>query len=539
LTKQSFVKGAAILTIAGFFARAAGALFRIALAALIGDGGVGLYQMSYPVYSIMLAVSTAGIPTAISKLVAENLTYGNYRGAYRIFTTAKIILFLSGFLFSLLLFAGAEYIVAVFGLDPRAVYSLAATSPAIFLVTLMSAYRGFFQGQQQMRPTAVSQVVEQIFRVIAAVILIVVLLPRGIAHAAAGASIGTAAGAFCGLFYLIIMWWRQKGSFLAIMRKQKSADQETALQIVRNIFALAIPITVGSLVMPLINLVDLSLVPRCLQLAGFSMERATALYGQLTGMATPLVHIPTIITLALAISLVPAVSEALALGRKRLLQEREYMAVRVTVLLGLPCVAGLYILAEPLCLLLYNNGKAGIVLAALAPGVIFLTLYQTTAAILQGLGRSIDPVVALFWGALVKIGLTRVLTAHPFLHIRGAALATVLGFATAALLNVSRIQSLTAMPLRPLETIVKPLLATAVMGTGIFYLYPFLESLFLPYFQGRAGDIAVLLSVAFGAVFYLLFLLLLGGIRRSDLLIIPGAGQFLVRVAEKFHLLRS
>ena len=113
-------------------------------------------------------------------------------------------------------------------------------------------------------------------------------------------------------------------------------------------------------------------------------------------MAAPLVHIPTIITLALAISLVPAVSEALALGRKRLLQEREYMAVRVTVLLGLPCVAGLYILAEPLCLLLYNNGKAGAVLAALAPGVVFLTLYQTTAAILQGLGRSIDPVAALF-----------------------------------------------------------------------------------------------------------------------------------------------
>ncbi|HHX74532.1 MAG TPA: polysaccharide biosynthesis protein [Firmicutes bacterium] len=538
MTRQSIVRGAAILTLAALFVRIVGAFFRIALAALIKDEGVGLYQMAYPVYSTLLAISTAGIPTAISKLVSENLAHGNYRGAYRAFRIAQTMLAVSGLVIFAFMFFGANIFISVFRLDPRAYLPVVAMSPAVFFVTLMSAYRGFFQGQQQMLPTALSQITEQLGRVVFALVLVLLFLPSGLTHAAAGASSGAAVGAFLGLAVLLVAWWRQKKFFLAEIGRQVLPDRQSAAGIVVRILSQAVPITLGSLVLPLISLADLVLVPQRLAAAGFDSARATELYGQLTGLATPLVHIPTIMTTALAVSLVPAISEALALGRSRLLQERAYLAVRVTLLLGIPCAAGLYLLADPICLLLYNNGEAGSVLSVLALGVVFLTLYQTTSGILQGVGRTMDPVVTLFWGAVVKTVLTWLLAANPAFHIRGAALATVLGFAVAAILNLYRLQVLTGMPLRAGETLLKPLAAACVMGAAVYYLYHKLEAVFIARGLGRAGDAATCLTIAAGVCIYFLILLLTGGIKREDLLLLPKAGPRLAALAEKLHLIR-
>ncbi|NLM45561.1 MAG: polysaccharide biosynthesis protein [Firmicutes bacterium] len=538
MSRQSVVRGTAILTLAGLVARIVGAFFRIALAALIKDEGVGLYQMAYPVYSTLLAISTAGIPTAISKLVSENLAHGNYRGAYKTFRVAQTMLAVSGLVIFAFMFFGAEIFISLFRLDPRAYLPVVAMSPAVFFVTLMSAYRGFFQGQLQMLPTAISQITEQLGRVVSALVLVLLFLPSGLQQAAAGASFGAAVGAFLGLAVLVATWWRQKNSFQAAIGKQTLQDRQSAAGIVARILSLAVPITLGSLVLPLISLADLSLVPQRLAAAGFDNTRATELYGQLTGMATPLVHIPTIITTALAVSLVPAISEATALGRRRQLQEKAYLAVWLTLLLGIPCAAGLYLLADPICLLLYNNGEAGSVLAVMAFGVVFLTLYQTTSGILQGIGRTMEPVVTLFLGAVVKTVLTWVLTANPAFHIRGAALATVLGFGVAAILNMYRLQHLTGMPLRAGETLLKPLAAACVMGAAVVYLYYKLEAAFMARGFGRAGDAATCFSIAAGVCIYFLVLLLTGGIKREGLLLLPKVGPLLAALAEKLHLIR-
>lgn len=506
---------------------------------LIGDEGMGLFQMAYPVYSTLLAISTAGIPIAISKLVAENLAYGNYRGAYRIFRVALAIMALSGLTVSVLLYFGAGFITRVITQDPRALYPLISISPAIFLVSVMSAYRGFFQGQQQMMPTALSQIAEQLGRVATALLLVIFLLPQGLEFAAAGASFGAAAGALCGLVLLIFFWFRQRKDFTGRLRSQRLADRETARGIIYRIIVLSVPITLGGLVMPLITIVDLSLVPQRLHAAGFDTARATALYGQLTGMASPIVHIPTIITVALAISLVPAISEALALQKKQLIQDRSYLAVRMTLLLALPSAFGLYLLAEPITVLLFKNAEAGRVLAVMSLGVVFLTLFQTTSAILQGLGRTMDPVVNLFWGAAVKTALTWYLTALPALHISGAALATVAGFGVAALLNMVRVQTLTGMPLRPLDSLIKPLAASLGMAAAVLLIYEQVAVLSVLADPSLANITATLLAIAAGVAVYILLLLLLGGIRRDDLLVLPKIGKPLVYLAEKLHLLRG
>jgi stage V sporulation protein B len=537
LSRQSFVKGAAVLAAAGFSARFIGAFFRIVLAMLIGDEGVGLFQMAYPVYSALLAVSTAGIPLAISKLVSESLAKGNYASAHRIFRVALLMLAVSGFVFSLGMYLGAPTFAGLVARDPRASLALAAISPAIFFVTVMSAYRGFFQGQQQMMPTAVSQIIEQLARVAVALLLVVLLLPYGLAQAAAGASFGAVAGAFFGLACLMLIWQKRRREFLQQCGRCRN-DGISTPDVMRRIIALALPITVGSLVMPLVSLVDLSVVPLRLHQAGFDTARATSLYGQLTGMATPLVHIPTIITVALAASLVPAISEALALQKRRLVQERAFLAVKITLLLGLPAAAGLYLLAGPITVLLFDNAEAGAVLAMMAVSVIFLTLYQTTAGILQGLGRTAEPVVNLLGGALVKLVLTWILTVQPAWHIQGAALATVAGFAVAALLNLHKVIAFTGLPLRPVDTLVKPGLATLGMSIVLPLSLGWLEAGFGSVGIGRAGELATLFSVVVGVAVYAALLLLLGVVRRADLEMVPLLGSRVAAVAEKLRLLR-
>jgi stage V sporulation protein B len=505
---------------------------------LIGDDGMGLFQMAYPVYSTLLAISTAGIPIAISKLVAENLAHGNYRGAYKIFRVALAIMALSGLFVSAALYLGAGYITRTITQDPRAYYPLISISPAIFLVTVMAAYRGFFQGQQQMLPTALSQIAEQIGRVAVALLLVVALLPMGLEYAAAGASFGAAAGAFFGLAFLLVLWQRQKKDFTRHLHAQKTKDTGSAGGMIGQIIALSVPITLGGLVMPLITIVDLSLVPQRLHAAGFA-DRATALYGQLAGMASPIVHIPTIITVALAISLVPAISEALALNKRKMIRERSYLAFRMTLLLGLPSAFGLFLLAEPITVLLFNNAEAGRVLAVMSLGVVFLTLFQTTSAILQGLGKTMDPVVSLFWGALIKTVLTWYLTALPSLHIVGAALATVIGFGVAAFLNVFRVQHLTGMELKPMESICKPLAASLAMSAAVLLLYQRLSMLHNLLGLTAANGVATLLAVAAGVFVYAVVLFFLGGIQREDLLALPKAGPALVRIAQRLHILRG
>lgn len=539
MTRQSFVKGAAILTAAGLSARLVGAFFRIILAAFIGDEGVGLYQMAYPVYSTLLAISTAGIPVAVSKLVAENLARDDYQGAYRVFRTALVLLATSGLVISAVMFLGAELFAVHVARDPRAYWPLVAISPAIFIVTIMAAFRGFFQGQQQMTPTAVSQFLEQVFRVVAALLLVVLLLPYGLEQAAAGAAFGAAAGAAAGLGILLVIWRKQRRAFFEQVRKGKSRDNSSFLSICYRILALSIPITVGSLVMPLLTFVDLLIVPMRLQAAGIDTERATALYGQLSGMAGPVVHIPTIMTVALAVSLVPAISEAVALNRIKLVQQRAYLAYRLTMLLALPSAAGLYLLAEPITTLLFQNPEAGGVLAAMSFSVVFLTLYQTTSAVLQGIGKPAEPVKALFYGAMLKVLLTVLLTAWSGLPIlKGAALATVIGFGLAALFNMYQVSKLTGMSFRFTETLFKPLLASAVMGAVVTWAYRAVLGAAVAWGQNRGNAVATLAAIAAGAAMYGLVLSLVGGITEEDLKTVPRVGEAMARIAKKLHLIR-
>ncbi len=536
MTSSAFVKGATILAAAGVAARVIGAVFRIVLAAILGDEGIGLYMYAYPIYSTLLVISTAGIPVALSKLMAEKIALKAYHEAYRVFRVGFVILTLTGLAITLLLFLGAEMIALVMVKDIDAVYPLVAISPAIFFVTVMGALRGFFQGQQNMVPTAVSQLLEQLVRVGFSIFLVLLLLPVGLEIAAAGATSGAAAGGLAGLLLLAGFYRRRRQLFLNHGEHKQTAEPDSAGpdpagRIIGRILKLAIPVTIGGLVIPLVSLIDLAVVPRQLQAAGFDLVTARALYGQLTGMAGPVVYFPNVVALALSISLVPAISEAHTLKNYVLVRERSAAAIKLTVLFSLPSAAGLFLLAEPVTVLLYNNAEAGYSLAYMSWLVITLCLYVSTTGLIQGLGRPIIPALHMLYGGMVKIFMAWFLTAMPALNVGGAALASVVGVGLAAAMNLRYIHLATGWRGSLRELIVLPGLATAVMSIFVYLLYRGVDyyagHLLSPGWLNAAATIAAIIG---GALVYFGMLLVTGTLSREELSVVPMVGRLAGRL---------
>ncbi len=513
MSRQSFFQGALILTIAGLLSRVIGAISRIPLTRLIGSEGIGLFEMAYPVYGLMLVMSTAGIPVAISKLVAEKVAEGDRNGVQKVFRLALAILSISGFVFSLLLWFKARYLAENVLGDPRSYYSILAIAPAVFLVSVMSAFRGFFQGLQVMTPTAVSQVTEQMMRAVTMVGLAVVLLPLGLPRAAAGAAFGATTGAVLGLVVLIIIYGRNKGKLLqTIPQRCQNSDSRGALA--RRIVTLSVPITLGFLAKPMMHLINAVIVPCRLQAAGFSVAMSTALYGQLTGMALVLIEFPTIFTTSLASSLVPAISEAQAKHNVTLIGDRVQQALRLTLFLGLPSFVGLYTLAPQICEFLFGVREAGIPLRYLSIAVLFTCLGETTGGILNGLGKTILPAKNLLIGVAINVVISYWLTALPEYGIKGAAMGTAIGFSIAALLNLWYVIRYTGKIPQLTHILIKPGIAVVGMQIGVTKCYSWLFA------QSASNTLSTLGSVMAGMLIYGVVLLILGGISKQDLQLI-------------------
>ncbi len=529
----SFIKGAAILSAAGIISRFMGLGYRVILTRMIGAEGMGIYQMAYPLYTIMLVVSRSGIPVTMAKMIADRMARDENKDAYRVFTIARVMSVIIGAVFTLGMLVLAGPLIRILRLDPRAYYAILAIAPAIFLVSIMATYRGFFQGLQDMRPTAASQIVEQLIRTITMIGLAYYLLPLGLEFAAAGASFGAVTGAAAGLLLLFYIYFRRRGDIFEFFVEPEETVKDYQTGSILSEFArLGLPITFGALVRPLMNFVDWVFVPQRLQTAGFAMEEATTLYGLFTNVAMPLVNFPAIITVSLAASLVPAISEADALEDRELIAHRTHTALRFTLFLGLPSAVGLTVLARPLSGVIFSEPAAASILRLLAWGVIFITLQQTTSAVLQGIGRTDLPARNLALGAAGNAVLNYLLTGLPLFNIHGAAAATVLGFFTAAALNIisvlRRVKNLQSLR----TAVVYPALSSLLMGAAVLLLHGFMVETLV----GRlplAELIILLVSVAAGAGIYSFFMLLSGALKYDDLILLPRVGENIAKFLGK------
>ncbi|WP_027399911.1 putative polysaccharide biosynthesis protein [Anaerovorax odorimutans] len=530
MAKKSFMQGALILAVAGVIIKIMGACFRIPLGNIIGDEGMGYYQSAYPVYVLFLTLATAGVPVAISKLISERVAVGNNYEAYRVFRVSFILLFAMGVISSSILFFGAD-VISQFTRAPGAKPAMMAIAPALLFVPMMASYRGYFQGYQDMKPTAISQIVEQFFRVIIGYTLATVLVSSSLQFAAAGAAFGATAGAIAGIVAMIFIYLKRKKAILLNVERNNKVKGDSSIKILTQIFTISIPITLGAAIMPIMNTIDLGIVMRRLHDTGWSADTAISLYGQLTGMAAPIINFPQILTQAIAISIVPAVAAAYRQKDSSFLKYNIQLGVRTAMLIGLPCSLGIMTLSEPIMVLLFPLQRASAISAApclfvMGFSVIFLSIAQTLSGVLQGLGKQMIPVINLFYGVILKIILTYILTGIHDINVKGAAIGTAAAYAIASILNIIAVKKQTGLKFDITLTFIKPITCGVVMSAFVWLSYRVAFGIF-----GNA--VSTIFAVCVGAFIYGGMLFITKAITNEELKTLP-KGDKIVSLINKF-----
>lgn len=534
---ESFLKGTLILTVAGVVVKVIGSLNWIFVSRILGGEGIGLYQMAFPIYFFALSVSTAGVPVAISIITAERVALKDIFGAKRVFKVSMSLMFVTGILFSLLTYLGAQWLIDFhFIRDPRAYWSVVALAPAIFFVTLLASSRGYLQGWQRMTPTAVSQIVEQIFRVVTMIMFASLFIPYGLDYGAAGASLGAFAGAVSGLIVLVYFHWKLEKDivqeFGRNIKPLPGAPQTSNWSIIKRIFALSLPVSAASIMLPVVSNLDLAIVPQRLEVAGYSVHEATELFGYLTGMAVPLVNLATILTASLAVSLVPAISKARALKNDALVYSQTASGVRISNAVCFPAFVIVLILATPISSLIYNAPGAGPAVMVSSFSIVLLGLHQVSTAVLQGLGHPSIPMINMILAAVAKVVLNWTLTAQPSLGIMGAAWATAADMGVAAIINMYFIYRYIGYRME-LSQLFKTMIAAAVMAGAVWFFYDYTIAAF------GSNVISTFGACLVGVVVYLAVLLLIGGMVEEDMARIPMVGRFGIRAMRELGIYKG
>lgn len=518
MLKNMFLRGAMALTAAGIVVKLLGGVNRILLSRILGGEGIGLYQIAYPVYVLGLSIAGAGVPIALSVMVAEKIAQGDSGGARRIFRIILIFMTVVAVFFGAGLFLSAEGLIA-FGLvrDVRAYFPLVVLAPALTVSIIICTFRGYFQGLQIMTPTAISQMCDQFVRVCVMLVLAYTLLPYGLETAVTGAAFGAVPGALAGLAVISALYARHVRRSVPPLR---GADNgEPVFSLLRRFIILAVPVAAANMLLPAVAGIDMIIVPMRLEAAGHSVQASTALYGYLTGMANGLVQVPTILTVSLATSLVPAVSAAFTAGRLQEVKERTDTAMRIANLITVPACLGLAVLATPISELLYNTAAAGPAIRVLALAAFLIGLQQVTNGLLQGMGRTGIPLLNMGIAAVVKIILSWYLTALPWLGEVGAAWATNADIALATTLNIYFVRKYIGY--RPEWAYIDKLFiaAAAMAGTAVILYHP------LSAVAGNSA--ATVVSIAAAAIIYLAGLFLVRAVNIAVLRNVPFMGKLL------------
>lgn len=541
MSKKSLVTSAAVLAVAGIIVKILGACFRIPLTNWIGSEGMANYAPAYAVYSVLLVISTAGLPVATSKMVAERYAVGQFREANKVFRTSLTLMTALGVAGAVVVMLCAVPFANVVKV-PGAALALQATAPALILVPIMSAFRGYFQGQQDMNPTAISQIVEQVFRVGCGLALAYYMMNATLfssmydsgARGAAGGTFGATAGGVGGLLTVLIIYHLKKSEIFGQMQNDKTTESESVKSIVKKIVIIAIPITIGASLLPLMNFIDAAIVNRRLIFTGWDMNTAHDLYGQITSMADPIVGFPQVLMQAIIVSIVPMVAAAKRLNNDDEVRGTIKLGLRMTTIIGLPCAFGLFALAQQALLLLYPLQKESAIsatpcLRVLALGFIFLALTTTLTGVLQGLGKQNWPVINLAIGIAVKLGLTWILVGIKSLNIVGAAIGTLCAYLIAATLDYRCVKRFTGVRVPVRQTVVKPLIASIIMAVAAKLVYIGCFAVL------GSNSLSTLIAILLGACVYGILIIKTHTIERYELMGIS-IGRKIVSLCDKLNL---
>ncbi|MGG1555721.1 stage V sporulation protein B [Paenibacillus ferrarius] len=521
MTKQSFIRGTLILLAAGIVNRILGFIPRMTLPRVIGAEGIGIYHMGWPFLSVILTIITGGIPVAIAKLIAEAEAEHNesrIRSILRI--SLAITATLSAF-FTLLCLFGASWITSHLLTDDRVYYTFLCMSPLIPIIGISAVYRGYFQGRQNMIPTATSQTTETLIRIVMVLVCAYMMVPYGVEYAAAGAMIGVLAGEIAGfvVLYIHFKWDKKKTpqAPIASIGTKKSTGRFTNF---RKIMRISIPITGSKLIGASSYLLESILIAQSLAIAGITTKLATAQYGALQGMIIPIILLPSALTMSLSVSLIPSLSEAAARKDMKTIHMRLHQSLKLALVTGAPFAVLMFVLAEPICTYMYNQPDVSTMLKMMAPVAIFIYFQSPLQAALQALNKPGAALVNTLIGSVVKLLLIYFLASRPELGIQGAVFAININIVLVTLLHWNSVVRLLKFKMDG-SSFGKIGIAMLVSG-GVSYLFMYTNWVDITWLRFVSSMIS-------GMIAYLFIITLFKLIRLQDLQRLMHMGKKIIR----------
>ena len=525
--KQNFLHGAAILAFGVVIMKILGAIYKIPLQNILGDTGYGYFNAAYVIYNVLLTIATAGLPVALSRMISETNTLGRPKQAKRIFNVATATLFVLGFLFSALMFFFPTEMAVLFVSKPEISECVYALSPAVLLVCVTSAFRGYIQGHGNMKPTTVGQVLEVLVKVIVGLALAILFTRAGksLPVSSAGAIFGVTAGALAALAYMLLCYLRDyRGRSLEAIRESDDKPDSVGATF-RSFIRIGVVITIGASVMSVISLIDTKLIQEQLpRVPGIGKALADELYGSYSAMQT-LYNLPAAFITPMSIAVVPAISAAAAHREYREAGLIAESGMRISAVLAMPMGVGLAVLADPIVHVLYKdtNELGPTILVYLAIASVFVCVTLVTNAILQAGGNEKLPILSMIAGGAVKIGANLLLVGRPSVNILGAPIGTILCYAVICLMNCFFISRTQRFKPRYGSVFLRPLVSAAVMGAAAWAVYRLAEKIL----HAGAGGSRMLLIAEMGAaivaavVVYLVMVIVTRAVTSEDMKLIP------------------
>lgn len=532
--KESFMQGVFAMMFSQVLIKLIGLVYKLYLTNRegFGDEGNAIYSSGFYIYSLLLTLSSVGIPNAISKLVSERIAVGDNKGANRIFKMAFFTFGFLGFIGTCIMFFGAHYISNVIIQIPEAEITLVALSPSIFFVALICVIRGYFNGNGTLKVTANSQTLEQIFKTVFTVLLVeivAIMLGLDTKIMAAGANLATTVATIASFIYLFVFYRHNRT--LNVNAPGVITKKENIFCVIKNILYVSVPISLSAILSSINKNIDSTTVVRGLK--NFMDEGAAKIqYGILSGKVDTLTSLPLSFNIAFATALVPALSYARAKNDMTTANKRVGFSILVTILIGLPCTAGMFIFSEQILQLLFPAQSAGAVLLRISSlAIIFTVLAQTINGALQGLEKVMVPAIAFAVGVIVKFILNVILIPIPAIGVNGAAIGTIACNVIACLIGFSVLKKNMDIKFEFSKYIFKPLIATGIMSICSYAIYLVLH-MFLS--MKLAGLIAMISAV----VIYALSVVSLKIFTKEEIYMIP-YGQKLYKILVKFGIYKE
>lgn len=494
MKKQSFLTGAVILMIANGISKILGAVFKIPLTYLLHESGMSIFNISFEVYIMFLSFIISGLPFAISKLVAESSSRGEYARMHKIVHISAVLLTVIGILGSIILYLSAPFFALAMK-EEKAVYAIQMIAPAIFFVALGTAYKSYYQGISNMIPTAVSQVAEAIIKLIAGYYLAVLFIKYGTAKTAGGAIMGVTAGEI--IATLILM------SVYIFRRRQPYTEEDISSRgILKDLLSVALPLLCASVVSNAVNVADTTLVRSRLLDAGLTPDEGRFLYGAYTGYALTVFHLPVGIIGTLGVSILPVIAGAIAVNNQNKARLATDIGIRLAVMLSLPCGVIMYSMSSEILTVLFHNDTSAHMLTVVAPCVVMMCVTQITSAILQSAGKIMLPFFYAMIGSAVKLVIEWYLIAQPEINIYGSAIASNIAYTVIMILNLRAAGKYLCLKQKFMEIIIKPAMAAGMMLVSIRLLHSPVTS----FFGGGFMRLAVVCSISCAVYTAVLFL---------------------------------